>query len=586
MSQIRFANNVSTQLLFSVPPEATTLIVKNLEKGLKWPDISAQGDFFMIVVDDLTLPTWEIMRCTKVVVDSTKTTLTVDRGLEGTTPNTFKAGASVENRLTAGTLDNFGEAFPALVPVGRGGTGASNPADARTNLEVPSKTELSSEVTRLEELIEQGAVVDASTTQKGIVQLNSATNSKDETTAATPKAVKAAFDLATAAKANSATANKLTNAHNIIIAGDGSGTAAFDGSSDATITLDIPDASTTARGIVQLTSATGSDSEELAATAKAVKTLYKSFTRAIDNLPVYKGATTLKAGVPGYVPSAKAIEKDFVLHGDGTWRDVNAPSGPVLEAERLATPRDINLTGDATGTTSFDGSADVDIDVTIASASTTKKGLVKLSSAINSADETIAATSKAVKTVYDMLVSMTPGGTADVAKKLETPRAITLKGAVTGTTNFDGSKNVTITTTAKAASTSAAGVVQLSDSLDSTSSTTAATSKAVKLLNTKIVGISSGSNLNAATAARLKTPRNITLTGDVTGTASFDGSQDISIAATVINGGGGGGDAPTQGFTDKVPGLPSDNAFDKIKTPGRYYGTFTGSSLFLKDFLK
>ncbi|WP_279956619.1 phage tail protein, partial [Escherichia coli] len=38
----------------------------------------------------------------------------------------------------------------------------------------------------------------ATTTQKGIVQLSSATNSTSETLAATPKAVKAAYDLANA----------------------------------------------------------------------------------------------------------------------------------------------------------------------------------------------------------------------------------------------------------------------------------------------------------------------------------------------------------------------------------------------------
>ncbi|EPH5372773.1 phage tail protein, partial [Escherichia coli] len=41
---------------------------------------------------------------------------------------------------------------------------------------------------------------DASTTQKGVVQLSSDTGSNDETKAATPKAVKAAMDVANEAK--------------------------------------------------------------------------------------------------------------------------------------------------------------------------------------------------------------------------------------------------------------------------------------------------------------------------------------------------------------------------------------------------
>ena len=75
---------------------------------------------------------------------------------------------------------------------------------------------------------------DASTAQKGIVQLSSATDSNDEGKAATPKAVKAAYDLA-----------------------NGKYTA--------------QDASTTQKGIVQLSSATDSDDEGKAATSKAVK---------------------------------------------------------------------------------------------------------------------------------------------------------------------------------------------------------------------------------------------------------------------------------------------------------------------------
>lgn len=75
---------------------------------------------------------------------------------------------------------------------------------------------------------------DASTNQKGIVQLSSATNSTSETLAATPKAVKAAYDLAS---------GKYT----------------------------AQDATTTQKGIVQLNSATNSESEIQAATPKAVK---------------------------------------------------------------------------------------------------------------------------------------------------------------------------------------------------------------------------------------------------------------------------------------------------------------------------
>ncbi|KJL71757.1 Tail Fiber protein, partial [Enterobacter hormaechei subsp. steigerwaltii] len=75
---------------------------------------------------------------------------------------------------------------------------------------------------------------DATLTAKGFTQLSSATDSASESVAATPKAVKAAYDLA-----------------------KGKYTA--------------QDATTAQKGIVQLSSATNSDSESLAATPKAVK---------------------------------------------------------------------------------------------------------------------------------------------------------------------------------------------------------------------------------------------------------------------------------------------------------------------------
>lgn len=119
---------------------------------------------------------------------------------------------------------------------------------------------------------------DASLTAKGFVQLSSATNSDSETLAATPKAVKAAYDLA-----------------------NGKYTA--------------QDATTARKGLVQLSSATNSDSETLAATSKAVKSAYDNaekrlqkdqngadipgkdtFTKNIGACRAYSGALSTEAG--------------------------------------------------------------------------------------------------------------------------------------------------------------------------------------------------------------------------------------------------------------------------------------------------
>lgn len=92
-------------------------------------------------------------------------------------------------------------------------------------------------------------VPDATTSQKGIVQLSSATDSTSETLAATPKAVKAAIDLAN---------GKAAGAHKHAW-GDITG---------------VPDGTTAQKGIVKLNSSTNSTSTTEAATPSAVKAAY------------------------------------------------------------------------------------------------------------------------------------------------------------------------------------------------------------------------------------------------------------------------------------------------------------------------
>ncbi|HGD7628819.1 TPA: tail fiber protein [Escherichia coli] len=167
---------------------------------------------------------------------------------------------------------------------------------------------------------------DASLTAKGFTQLSSATNSTSETLAATPKAVKAAYDLA-----------------------NGKYTA-----QDATIAR---------KGLVQLSSATNSTSETLAATPKAVKAAYD----LANGKYTAQDATTARKGL---------VQLSSVTNSD---------------SETLAaTPKAVKTAYDlANG------------KYTAQDATTARKGLVQLSSATNSDSETLAATSKAVKSAYD-----------------------------------------------------------------------------------------------------------------------------------------------------------------------------------------
>ena len=167
---------------------------------------------------------------------------------------------------------------------------------------------------------------DASLTAKGFTQLSSATNSTSETLAATPKAVKAAYDLA-----------------------NGKYTA--------------QDATTARKGLVQLSSATNSTSETLAATPKAVKAAYD----LANGKYTAQDATTARKGL---------IQLSSVTNSD---------------SETLAaTPKAVKAAYDlANG------------KYTAQDDTTARKGLVQLSSATNSDSETLAATPKAVKSAYD-----------------------------------------------------------------------------------------------------------------------------------------------------------------------------------------
>ncbi|WP_438429583.1 tail fiber protein [Escherichia coli] len=207
---------------------------------------------------------------------------------------------------------------------------------------------------------------DASLTAKGFVQLSSATNSTSEALAATPKAVKAAYDLA-----------------------NGKYTA-----QDATIAR---------KGLVQLSSATNSDSETLAATPKAVKAAYD----------LANGKYTAQ--------DATTARKGLVQLSSAT----NSTSGILA-----ATPKAVKAAYDlANG------------KYTAQDATTAQKGIVQLSSATNSASETLAATPKAVKAANDNANGRVPSARKVNGKALSADITLTPKdiGTLNSTTmSFSG----------------------------------------------------------------------------------------------------------------------------------------------------
>ncbi|MFZ4219697.1 phage tail protein [Enterobacter ludwigii] len=237
---------------------------------------------------------------------------------------------------------------------------------------------------------------DATTKAKGFVQLSSDTDSDDETHAATPKAVKVAYDLAK---------GKLSS---------------------------VPDATTTAKGIVQLSSATDSDSETMAATPKAVKAV--------------KAIADAALPATGNAASASKLQTARTIGGvsfDGT-ANINLPgvntagsqstSGNAATATKLQTACTI-------GGVSFDGTANINLPGVNTAGSQSTSGnaatATKLQTARTIGGVSFDGTANINLPGVNTAGSQSTSGNAATATKLQTAR--TINGA-----SFDGTANITI----------------------------------------------------------------------------------------------------------------------------------------------
>ncbi len=331
---------------------------------------------------------------------------------------------------------------------------------------------------------------DATTTQKGIVQLSSDTNSTSETLAATPKAVKAAYDLAAGKAPSSHTHpwNQITGVPTASLTAKGITQLSSATNSTSEVLAATPkavkaaydlangkytaqDATTTQKGIVQLSSDTNSTSETLAATPKAVKAAYDL---AAGKAP--SSHTHPWNQITG-VPTASLTAKGITQLSSAT----NSTSEVLA-----ATPKAVKAAYDlANG------------KYTAQDATTTQKGIVQLSSDTNSTSETLAATPKAVKAAYDLAAGKAPSSHTHPWNQITgVPTAsLTAKGITQLSSATNSTSEVLAATpkavkaaydlangkyTAQDATTTQKGIVQLSSATNSTSEVLAATPKAVK----------------------------------------------------------------------------------------------------------
>lgn len=342
---------------------------------------------------------------------------------------------------------------------------------------------------------------------------------------------------------NAATATKLQTARKINITGNATGSAAFDGTSDVSINVSVSqaahaDKATNAgsanklfyseyggngiqKGANDFSPTVGGDSANMNITSW----YGVSFTNGCNSGVIPQGKTAVGIDVRNSVVRAKTFE--------GTL------NGNSATATKLATPRTISLTGNASGSATFDGSADANISVTV----NESKHAVNADTAANA--NKLASESGSnylfINTEEDnwSVIGPNPG---NWLKSIRTdvsapPYSI---GNYSTAIAFGGRDTKGIITHAYGSPD-----VKFAGGAGSTASWKftihgGSNNEFYDLNNfpTKTGGGASGTwgiNIsgNAASASKLSTARKINITGDATGSANFDGSGNVSINTTV-----------------------------------------------------
>ncbi|MBR8630881.1 phage tail protein [Escherichia coli] len=322
---------------------------------------------------------------------------------------------------------------------------------------------------------------DASTTRKGLVQLSSATNSTSETQAATPKAVKAAYDLANA---------KYT----------------------------AQDATTAQKGIVQLSSATNSTSETLAATSKAVKAVMdETNKKAPLNSPALTGTPTTPTARQG-TNNTQIANTAFVMAAIAALVDSSPDALNTLNELAAALGNDPNFA--TTMTNALAGKQPKDATLTALA------GLA---------------------TAADRFPYFTGNDVASLATLTKVGRDILAKSTVAAVIEYLGLREL---------GTSGEKIPLLS------------TANTWTNRQTFSGGLSGELSGNASTAAKLKTARKIS-------NVAFDGSSDITLKASHVG-------AFALGKTGST--VTNDKAVGWNWSSGAYNATISGASTLIIHF--
>lgn len=198
------------------------------------------------------------------------------------------------------------------------------------------------------------------------------------------------------------------------------------------------------------------------------------------------GDGTVTVDLSQYAKKTDVPTKVSQLANDVPYLKKTEKTVSALTADKLTNARSITLTGAVSGTCLFDGSGNVSINV---------------------------PTVDATKLVGNITVPVQ--GSSESAQKLAHPREIKLTGVVKGNVSFDGSTDVTMSTTYPAVVTMPQSTFLTASPADSDNTEQIATTRWV---NKKLTALSTS---HASDADKLTTARKINGT-------FFDGTQDIT----------------------------------------------------------
>ncbi len=404
------------------------------------------------------------------------------------------------NAQIVGSDNNYYKALQTSGP--STAAGIKNPLNEPTFwslIDTSGKVELTDSVTTTSSVIAASATAvktaydrastTATTSRAGISQLSNATNSSSQSTAATSLAVKNAYDLAQLALDSGGVAltDSVSTTSSTIAA---SATAVKTAYTKASTT-----ATTSRAGIVELSNAVNSTSQTEAATSYAVKQAYDA---AIAGGVDLTDRVDLTSSV--IAASATAVKTAYDK-GVTAQNAANSAQDTAVSAQNSANTA--KSTADSAATAASTAQATADGKWTAASATTSRQGIVQLSTSFSSTSSSVAATSSAVKYAYDRgTAALTAANTAQSTAnaKMSNFYAEDGDGTAVAISNgqyiqfFEGSNiDINFTDTSPGTisdpyeltfsvpngSTSTRGCVQLSTSTTSSSTTTAATSSAV-----------------------------------------------------------------------------------------------------------